>query len=94
MALTGRFWFKRTWRGKLVLLVEDESRRWFGRRGATKRRWRDAKRLDLAEPELQALVNLERSRRLDRPIGSTRPLHAVPSHSAGSVSVPLPKNAA
>jgi hypothetical protein len=93
MALTGRFWFKRTWRGNLVLLVEDESRRWFGRRGATKRRWRDAKLLDLAEPELQALVNLERSRRSDRAPGSVRPLHAVPSNSASGASVP-PKQVA
>lgn len=93
MALTGRFWFKRTWRGKLVLLVEDESRRWLGGRGAMKQRWRDATLLDLAEPELQALVNLERSRRSDRPLGLIRPLHAAPSHSASGASVP-PKQVA
>jgi hypothetical protein len=50
MALTGRFWFRRSWKGKLVLLVEEENGRWFGRRGATKRRWRNAKLLDLADP--------------------------------------------
>lgn len=76
MTLTGRFWFKRTWTGKLVLLVEDEKRRWFGHRRATKRRWRDAKLLDLAEPELQALVNLERSLRIDQAAGPVRRLHA------------------
>ena len=94
MALTGRFWFRRTWTGKLVLLVEDENRRWFGRRGAMKQRWRDAKLLDLAEPELQALVNLERSRRLERPSGLVRPLHAVPSPGASGITVPPPKNVA
>lgn len=94
MALTGRFWFRRTWTGKLVLLVEDENRRWFGRRGAMKQRWRDAKLLDLAEPELQALVNLERSRRLERPSSLVRPLHAVPSPAFSGITVPPPKNVA
>ena len=77
MALTGRFWFKRTWRGKLILLVEDERRRWFNRRGATKLRWRDATLLDLAEPELQALVNLERTRRAEHTASSVRRLRAL-----------------
>jgi hypothetical protein len=77
MALTGRFWFRRTWRGKLVLLVADERRRWFGRRGTTKFRWRDATLLDLAEPELQALVNLEPARRTNPAPGSVGRLHAV-----------------
>ena len=77
MALTGRFWFRRTWTGKLVLLVEDENRRWLGRRGAMKQRWRDAKLLDLAEPELQALVNLERSRRSEHTASSGRRLRAL-----------------
>ena len=94
MALTGRFWFKRTWRGKLVLLVEDERRRWFGRRGATKLRWRDARLLDLAEPELQVLVNLERSRRSDGVAGSVRRLQAVPSQPASGAAISRPKTVA
>jgi len=94
MALTGRFWFRRTWTGKLVLLVENENRRWFGRRGAMKQRWRDAKLLDLAEPELQALMNLERSRRSHPATGSVQRLHTVPSQSASSVAVPTQKTVA
>jgi hypothetical protein len=75
-------------------VVEDERRRWFERRWATKLRWRDAKLLDLAEPELQALVNLARSRGPDRLIGSVRSLDAVPSHAAGGVPARSPKSAA
>jgi hypothetical protein len=93
-ALTRQSWLKRPRGGKLVLVVEDGRRRWFGRRWATKLRWRDAKLLDLAEPELQALVNLARSRGPDRLIGSVRSLDAVPSHAAGGVPARSPKSAA
>jgi hypothetical protein len=62
MALTGRFWFRKTWRGRLVLLVEDERAGWGGR-GERKPRWRDANLLDLVETALQRLVDLARLRR-------------------------------
>lgn len=60
MALTGRFWFRKTWTGELVLLVE-ETPRWFGRSKAPKLRWRDANLLDMAEPSMHPLLALEQS---------------------------------
>jgi hypothetical protein len=65
MSLTGRFWFRKTWTGQLVLLVEEQKPRWLGRRGTFKLRWRDAKLLDLAAAPLRPLMDLERSRRSD-----------------------------
>ena len=44
MSLTGRFWFRKTWTGRLVLLVEEERPRWFGR-GSGKPRWRTSRAL-------------------------------------------------
>ena len=74
MALTGRFGFKRTWGGKLNLLVEEKKprRRWFSRGGPEfTLRWREAELLDLAELSLSPLVDLGR---LQRPgMGSARP---------------------
>ena len=55
MALTGRFNFKKTWRGRLSFVVEEEcASRW----GGEKRRWRRGTLADLAEPEMRALVDL------------------------------------
>lgn len=60
MSLTGRFDIRRTMGGKIVLQVEEEVRRlWpFSRRQPTKRRWRDATVIDLAQPELRSLMDL------------------------------------
>ncbi len=60
MALTGRFNFRRSLGGKIVLQVEEEVRSfWPGaRRKALKKRWRDANLMDLAAPELRALIDL------------------------------------
>lgn len=55
MSLTGRFNFRKTWRGKLTLELEElVSSRW----GGEKHRWRSAKLIDLAEPEMRALIDL------------------------------------
>jgi hypothetical protein len=62
MALTGRFWFRKTWRGKLILLVEDQWPNWRDR-SQRKLRWRDANLLDLVETALQPLVDMARRRR-------------------------------
>jgi hypothetical protein len=60
MGLTGRFNFRRTFTGKIVLqLEEDVKAPWpLSRRRPTRRRWRDANVLDLAKPELRALIDL------------------------------------
>ena len=61
MALTGRFEFRRSRRGKVVLQVEDDQVKtsWLrGKKVAYRRRWRDAKVMDLATPELRALIDL------------------------------------
>ncbi|WP_336489727.1 hypothetical protein [Methylobacterium nigriterrae] len=64
MALTGRFWFRKTWRGKLILLVEEQRASWVDG-GQLKPRWRDARLLDLIETALQRLVDVARIRRLN-----------------------------
>lgn len=57
--LTGRFNFRRTFSGKLVLRVEEDvPSRWPWSRGERHKRWRDAGSLDLAAPELRGLVDL------------------------------------
>jgi hypothetical protein len=61
MALTGRFNLRRTFTGRMVLVVEEEVKTfWSHLSGNAKmrRRWRDAKVLDLAAPELRNLVDL------------------------------------
>lgn len=60
MALTGRFTFRRSFGGRIILQVEDETRTvWpFSRRTPFKKRWRDATLMDLAAPELRTLIDL------------------------------------
>lgn len=60
MSLTGRFTLRRTIGGKIVLQVEEEVKRlWpFSRWHPTKRRWRDATIMDLAQSELRPLMDL------------------------------------
>jgi hypothetical protein len=60
MNLTGRFNFRKSLTGKIVLQVEEERRpRWsFASRGDVRHRWRDARSLDLALPALRGLVEL------------------------------------
>ena len=38
MSLTGRFWFRKTWRDKVILLVEEAKPKWFAKRGTVKLR--------------------------------------------------------
>jgi hypothetical protein len=60
MALTGRFTFKRSLWGKIVLQVEEEVRApWpMSRRTPFRKRWRNATLMDLAATELRALMDL------------------------------------
>jgi hypothetical protein len=60
MSLTGKFAFRRTLTGKVVLKVEQDVKApWpFSRTGAPRKRWRDAKMDDLADTELRTLMDL------------------------------------
>lgn len=58
MALTGRFNFRRTLGGKIVLQVEEDKPAWWSRKGKTRRRYRDATVMDLARPEMRARIDL------------------------------------
>ena len=60
MALTGRFKFRKTLWGKTVLQLEEEVKPlWSGSKpNALKRRWRDAKLMDLADPALRPLIDM------------------------------------
>jgi hypothetical protein len=56
MALTGKFNFRKALFGALILEVEDEVKALFGDK--LKKRWRRATLMDLAEPEMRALMDL------------------------------------
>lgn len=87
--LTGRFWFRKSWTGKLVLLVEEERPRWFGSPGEMKRRRRDAKLLDLAEAPMRTLLTLERTYRVEHAAGPVRVLQtALPARTPGPIVSP------
>ena len=89
VGLTGRFWFRKSWTGKLVLLVEEERPRWFGRHGETRRRWRDAKFLDFAEAPMRTLLTLERAYRVEHAAGPVRVLQtALPARAPGPIVPP------
>ena len=81
MSLTGRFWFRKSWTGRLVLLVEEERPRWFGR-GTAKPRWRNAKLMDFAEPELRPLMMMEKLHRTGAASAQVRTLRPVPTPPA------------
>lgn len=60
MALTGRFTFRRSFWGKILLVVEEEVPAiWpMSRRTPYRKRWRPATLMDLAAPELRMLIDL------------------------------------
>ena len=60
MALTGKFTFRKSLRGKIILQVEEELKALWRRSGQSplRRRWRDATLMDLAAPELRGLIDL------------------------------------
>ena len=60
MPLTGRFSFRRTLFGKVVMTVEEEVKGFWpmARNGASRRRWRDATLWDLTHPELRRILDL------------------------------------
>ena len=57
MPLTGRFDFRKTFSGKLVLILEDVRALSPLRKGSTRRRWRKATVMDLAATELRPMMD-------------------------------------
>ena len=59
MPVTGRFTFRRSLAGKIVLQIEEEVKTfWPGSKKPFRKRWRDANLMDLAAPQLRALIDL------------------------------------
>src|SRR3954462_11532040 len=79
MPLTGKFRFRKTLWGRMVLQLEEEVKPFWSRSkpDALKRRWRDATLMDLAAPELRPLIDM-RSRPQFR--FQSTPTQAVPAH--------------
>jgi hypothetical protein len=77
MPLTGRFDFRRTFSGKLVLFLEEDVRPLWSpiRKRTVRRRWRRAKVMDLAATELRPMLDLR-----------SRPNYHVPLRSVVDTS--------
>jgi len=60
MGLTGKFKFRKSLWGKIVLEMEEEVKPFWSRSkpGALKRSWRDAALMDLAAPEMRSLIDM------------------------------------
>ena len=60
MGLTGKFKFRKTLWGKIVLQIEEEVKPFWSRSKpeARKRRWRDATLMDLADPQMRTLIDM------------------------------------
>ena len=58
MGLTGKFRFRKTLWGKIVLQIEEEMKPFWSKPGALKPRWRDATLMDLAAPEMRHLIDM------------------------------------
>lgn len=67
MHLTGKFTFRRSFWGRIVLQIEEEVKSsWpLSRKTPTRRRFRDATLMDLAAPELRTLIDLRHKPRHD-----------------------------
>jgi hypothetical protein len=81
--LTGRFNFRRTLTGRIVLQVEEDKPVWWSRKGRTRRRCRDANVMDLAKPEMRALIDL-RNKPQFLPAAAQRGAEELGSAKAGT----------
>ena len=91
MSLTGRFNFRKTWFGGLALEVEEEVKPLFGRSEKLKRRWRRATLIDLAQPEMRALIDLRfQPQYLARSPVRTAPAAPAPATNGTGVELPTP----
>jgi hypothetical protein len=82
--LTGRFTFRRTFTGKIVLQVEEEVRTsWpLSRKRPFRRRWRNATLMDLTATQLRPLMDL----RMKQPSHAVEVSPAPPA--SGSTDAP------
>ncbi len=89
--LTGRFTFRRTLTGKIVLQVEEDVRTlWpMSHKRAFRRRWRDAKLMDLTATQLRPLMDLRLKPPDHTVVVSSAPATGAPTDTAPNV-VPLP----
>ncbi len=82
MALTGRFNLRKSFSGRIILQVEEEVKSlWglFSRQPKFRKRWRDAKAMDLPAAELRALMDLRnRPRYVTQAFEPTQIVRAVP----------------
>jgi hypothetical protein len=88
MSLTGRVDFRKTLFGKLVLFVEEDVAIHFAslRKRSTKRRWRRANVMDLAAPEMRALIDSRSKPNYQRVLdSSSQPALAAEQVPAGDV---------
>ncbi|HEX2728070.1 MAG TPA: hypothetical protein VHN20_19790 [Beijerinckiaceae bacterium] len=93
MSLTGRFNFRKTWFGGLALMVEEEIKPLLGRGEKLKRRWRRATLIDLAQPEMRALIDLRfQPQYLAR--SPVRAAPAAPASNGTGAELPPPSPAA
>ena len=83
MALTGKIDFKRGLFGNVIMLVEEEAPSRLRRK--PKLRWRRAKLIDLASPELRILIDMR-----THPHISTRTVPGTTAASTGSFTA-LPR---
>jgi hypothetical protein len=93
MSLTGRFNLRKSVSGRLILQVEEEVQSLlslFVRDRVRKRRWRDAKVLDLAAVELRPLIDLRYRSGRPRSVNSEL---ICPSSASPSGAIPIPSSA-
>jgi hypothetical protein len=96
MGLTGKFKFRKTLRGKIVLQLEEEVKPFWSRSKpeALKRRWRDATLMDLADPQMRTLIDM-RFRSHLRSQSSFAPeatsTHREPHEADGGVEAQAPR---
>ncbi len=83
--LTGRFTFRRTFTGKIVLQVEEEVRTsWpLSRKRPFRRRWRNATLMDLTATQLRPLMDL----RLKPPVHTVE-VSSAPATGASTDTAP------
>ena len=97
MGLTGKFKFRKTLWGKIVLQIEEEVKPFWShsKPNSLKPRWRDATLMDLAAPEMRTLIDMRfrphlRSRS-SFALEATSPQHGRDeAHAAIEAGAPVP----